>query len=118
MIIDSYRSIGETPWTQVTAKDIISDMDSAGIDISVVAPMGRLMAVDFFEGNNLVMDVQKRYPDRILGFATVNPWVGPNKVREELKRAMGSGLRGIAINPAIQGTPAHSPLMHPVVESA
>ena len=118
MIIDSYRSIGETPWVNVTIRDIIEDMDDAGVDISVVAPMGRLMAVDYVEGNSLMIDVQKRYPDRIIGFATVNPWAGSDIVREEIKRALGSGLRGIAIHPAVQGVAAHSPLMHPVVEAA
>lgn len=118
MIIDSYRSIGETPWVKVTIREIIEDMDDAGVDLSVVAPMGRLMAVDYVEGNRLMIDIQKRYPDRIIGFATVNPWSGSEIVREEIKRAISAGLRGIAINPAVQGVAAHSPLMYPVVEAA
>lgn len=118
MIVDAYRSLGETPWVKAEERDLLRDMDDAGIDVSVVAPMGRMMVLEYAEGNRRVVGMQRRWPDRVLGFGTVNPWAGQEAVEEEIKKIAGEGLCGIAINPAVQGVAAHSPMMGPVMENA
>lgn len=84
---------------------LIKDMDEAGVDISVVSPLdyrfiyGQEARVSIWEINEYVAEAQKKYPDRIIGFAGIDP-LRENAV-ELLERAVTElGLKGIKIYPA------------------
>ena len=57
----------------VTAEDLIFNMDKESIDISVILSMGWQDLGIVREVNDYIIDSVKRYPDRLIGFAGVNP---------------------------------------------
>jgi predicted TIM-barrel fold metal-dependent hydrolase len=116
-IIDAHCSIGEGRYARLAPEALLEQMDLAGVDRAVVSPVHEHITVYNREGNDYILDAVRRYPRRFVGFATVNPWYGPRAV-EELRRALGEGLRGLALNSALQGYFIHDELVHPVIEVA
>jgi len=58
------------------------------------------------EGNNRVAEFARRFPDRVVPFAALNPYQGD--MLDELKRCVGEmGVRGLKIHSMVQGQ--HSP---------
>lgn len=51
--------------------------------------------------NNFVADYVKRHPDKLIGFAGIDPTVP--EAMEEFESAIASGLRGITVSPSNQG---------------
>jgi len=118
MIIDAHRNLGETSWARADADDIVRDMDLAEVDVAVVSPMGRLLVVANSEGNDVIARAAYAYPGRLVGFASVNPWWGQDGVREVERAITKLGLRGLTLNPAMQGFPAHDPIVYPLIEAS
>ncbi|HYL99465.1 MAG TPA: amidohydrolase family protein [Blastocatellia bacterium] len=55
-----------------------------------------------YVGNDYVAGVVRKYPDRFIGFASVDPWKGLMAV-EEMERAVRElGLRGLKLHPVTQ----------------
>jgi hypothetical protein len=116
-IVDAHCSIGEGRYVKLTPEMLLEQMDAAGVDRAVVCPAHEHITVYNREGNDYILDAVRRYPDRLIGFATVNPWYGQGAV-DELRRALGEGLRGLALNSALQGYFIHDKLVHPIIEVA
>lgn len=75
------------------AEDLVADMDRAGVDQAVTfgfawADLGLCHAA-----NQYVLEAMLRWPERLIGFAQVNP-VAPGACRE-LEWALQAGLRGL-----------------------
>lgn len=102
MIIDGHCHIGEGLRQTLTTDELICQMDQNRVDRAVVCPFDRYLTVFNREGNELVSAAVKRYPDRLIGFASVNPWFGQT-AKVELQRALQSGLVGLKFNPSLQG---------------
>ena len=68
-------------------------------------------------GNDLVLGAVRAHPQRFVGFAVANPWYG-RAAEEEMRRALGEGLRGLKLHPVIQGFSPNDPLVYPLVEIA
>lgn len=83
---------------------LIAEMEEAGIDRTVIMPMdfGLLLGepeTPVEEQNRAFSQLQRRYPDRIIALASVDPR-RPNAL-ELVKRAIeGWGLRGLNLYPA------------------
>ncbi len=94
---------GTTIQGWVTVEQLIEDMDAAGIDKVVMQGLYFRHHQTCVEQNNWYIDWCRQYPDRLLGFATVQPLAGQAAL-EEVKRAIDSGLCGIGeILPYAQG---------------
>ncbi len=66
--------------------------------------------------NKDIADAVKAYPDRIIGFAGVDPLKG-HKALEEIDRCVQEyGLRGVSLDPSGVGAPADSRWFYPVYE--
>lgn len=81
---------------------LIKDMDEAGVDKSVVSPLdmgimwGEEPEISIWRTNEYVAESQKKYPDRIIGFAGVDPL--RKDAVELMKKAVTEwGLRGVKI---------------------
>jgi predicted TIM-barrel fold metal-dependent hydrolase len=116
-IIDAHCHIGEGRYKHLKASELIVQMDKHGIDKAVVCPVEEHITVYNQEGNDYILQAVKEYPDRLIGFATVNPWYGTRAV-EELERAIGEGLRGLKLNSTLQGYFINDELVYPLVEAA
>ena len=101
-IIDAHVHIGVGVRMQLTADDLLTLMDEAGVAFAVACPMDRHLAVANREGNDLVLEAVRAHGDRLAGMAVANPWFG-DTARQELRRALDEGLIGLKIHSVLQG---------------
>jgi uncharacterized protein len=101
-LVDARCTIGEGRVASLSADDLVRQLDANDVEAAVVGPPDRCLAVANREGNDFVLDACRRHPDRLIGFATVNPWYGDAAVTE-LRRAAAAGLRGLILHPPLQG---------------
>ena len=97
---------------------LVAGMDRHGIVQAVLSAAGEYAAYFTAEGNDAVAAAARRFPDRFIGFATINPWSRRRGV-DELNRAHGDyGFSGLVLHPILQGFEANDPLVFPLVEKA
>ena len=77
-----------------TADELIDSMDKAGIDISVIVNIGWLTHELCVETNDYILESIARYPQRLIGFCTVQPQ-SPGAAIAEIERCARGGARGI-----------------------
>ena len=94
-IFDGHNHIGKRPGASQETSEIIEAMDMAGVQRAIVFPFPE------FPDNDYVIDAVKDFPDRLVGFACINPW--DKKAVEELRRCAESGLKGLKLHPMRHG---------------
>lgn len=77
-----------------TAEDLIHAMDEDGVDLSVAMGIGWTDVGLAREANNYIIESVRSYPDRIIGFCSVNPAWG-EAAALEVDRCARAGLVGI-----------------------
>ena len=77
-----------------TTDELIDSMDKAGIDISVIVNIGWLTHELCVETNDYILESIARYPQRLIGFCTVQPQ-SPGAAIAEIERCAQAGARGI-----------------------
>ncbi len=96
---------------------LIADMDAAGIDKSVALALDfgimcrQEPEISIWKANEYIAEAQSRYPDRIIGFAGVDPLRGREAVRLLEKGITDWGLKGVKViqsfykvtDPEVQG---------------
>jgi predicted TIM-barrel fold metal-dependent hydrolase len=85
---------GDHRSNMATAEDLITEMDNAGVDISVTFSFGWTDPGLIEETNSYVIDAMNRYPGRIYGMAVLQPMLGARAVRE-LERCAQAGMIGL-----------------------
>lgn len=101
-VVDARCTIGQGRHCSLSADELVRLLDRNDVEAAVIGPADRYLAVANREGNELVVDACRRHPDRLIGFATVNPWYG-EAAHDELRRAAAAGLRGLILHPPLQG---------------
>ncbi|MBZ0297912.1 MAG: amidohydrolase, partial [Anaerolineae bacterium] len=89
MIIDADVHISPTGEDEnaVTTEQLLENMDRNGIDKALVwlrPPYMREIA----DSNRYVYEATQRYPDRLLGFGWVDPHLGIEPMKDEIKRCI------------------------------
>ena len=94
-------------------------MDRNGIDHAVVMGMGWTDYDVAAEANDYIIDAVSRNPERLTGFASVNPAWGEGAV-QEAQRCADAGLRGIGgLHPDTQGIDiGDAPNLKPLMDTA
>src|SRR6185295_3033424 len=119
--------------------DLLPWMEAGRVDIQVVFQVNqgachRTPDWNPFIGNDYIAKIQNLYPGRVLGLATINPWLQPPKAYthplerrgqtfdrftrnlaiEECGRAIGElGLHGVKMHPKEHGYPVnHAAVPH------
>jgi predicted TIM-barrel fold metal-dependent hydrolase len=77
-----------------TAEDLVAIMDLDGVDRAVACGFAWADQGLCREHNDYLIDCVRRYPDRLIGMAAVQPRAGGEAARE-LERALAAGLRGL-----------------------
>lgn len=96
MIIDSHNHLGIRKGENFPTETLIHWLDNAKVDACVVTTHPE--AID----NDYVATAQQKHPDRIIGFAVVNPW--DFGAEDELRRCLGElNLKGLKLNPIRHG---------------
>ena len=108
LVIDAHAHLGATVdgWMYIPTPDIdtmIRLMDKMGVD--QICASAILAFPDYTRGNDLTAEAVKKYPDRFVGLAVVNPHYAED-VRPELERCFDRlGMRGIKIHPTSNDYP-------------
>ncbi len=77
----------------VTAEELIAVMDENQVDKAVVFGFP-WNTVEFASLNNdYIIDVVKKYPDRLIGFSCINPLIF--NAEKEVERCLANGLKGV-----------------------
>ncbi|NIA03520.1 MAG: amidohydrolase family protein, partial [Nitrospirae bacterium] len=99
-----------------SAEEIITRMDAAGVDISVVFPFNdEKPGISFSRSNDLVHIAMKQHPDRLIGYARLDPNYGDAAIREA-KRCIELGLIGIKLHPKAQQFSIDDPTVYKIAE--
>jgi hypothetical protein len=101
-VLDAHVTLGESEFGRLDSAALLAQMDAFGIQGVLAAPGDRWLAVDNREGNDALLAIVRRQPDRVGGYATANPWFGPRAL-DELARALDGGLAAVKVHPARQG---------------
>lgn len=121
MIIDALTHIHPDPKSfgseyDLSTEHLIRNLDKSPVDRAVVTAI---------EGDNnystpttYVIDACEKYPDHLIGFASVNPITNSNAVAEFEKYVTEYGMRGLKLHPRHQGLAADDERIVPVVEKA
>ena len=102
-----------------TADELVSAMDRAAVDVSVVMGIGWTDVGVAREANDYVIHALERYSGRLVGFCSVNPAWGAEAVAE-VERCAAQGVAGIGeLHPDSQGFDlADAELMGPLMNRA
>jgi len=85
-----------------TAEELIASMDRAGVDISVILNIGWMTHELCLETNDYILESLARYPDRLIGFGSVQP-MSCEAALDEIERCAQGGMKGIGeLRPDIQ----------------
>lgn len=91
MTIDFHNHIGRKKGLVFTAEDLIEKMDASKIDKAVVFSFPENI------DNEYICKACEENPDRLIGFATVNPW--SEQAEKDLEYYLGErGLKGIKLH--------------------
>lgn len=120
MIIDADVHISPTGEDEyaVTAEQLIESMDRSGVDKALVwlrPPYMREIAAS----NRYVYEAAQRYPNRLFGFGWVDPHLGMETMKDEIKRCIEEyGFYGVKLNGAQNSFYIDSPTMAlPLIEA-
>lgn len=97
--------------------DTIADMDAAGVDKSVVVAVDAETTAGFKIPNELVAESVSLYPERLIGFGSVDPHRGPDALKE-IERLKQMGLNGLKFIPQLLEMSFDDPRFWPIYEAA
>lgn len=103
MIIDAYNNIWAAGGTSdylttesFTLDSMLARMDAAGVDMAVGCSLGQMI------DNEFIAESVKAHPDRIIGFAQVDPRK-PDAVDVLRHCSRELGLKGVKLHPTMHG---------------
>lgn len=108
-VVDIHAHYGPYHNFRVPAHDIdamLRQMGRTGTEAIVLAP--HLLGNDPFTGNDTAIDLARRHPGKVFGYAVPYPHE-PQRARDELDRAMDAGLVAIKLHPAIHRCSIYDP---------
>jgi uncharacterized protein len=95
-------------------EDFIRHLDETGVEKAVIFNLDEESASGL-KGlpNDYYADIVKRYPDKFIGIAGIDPLKGMDAYRE-IRRCRDLGLSGIAVRPFMFRIPPNHPKMYPL----
>jgi hypothetical protein len=100
-----------------TPEQMITDMDVAGVDKVVLLGVYRQTEANTRQTNSDTLEIIRRYPDRVTGFAVVH-YHPLEHALDEIKRCLDGGMSGVGeLNPYGQGVSFEDPDFLKVIEA-
>jgi predicted TIM-barrel fold metal-dependent hydrolase len=99
-------------------EDMLADMDQAGVDMAVIVAVDAETTYHYKVPNELISRVVKLYPDRFIGFASVDPHKGLLAIDEIMRSFEQLGLSGLKFIPHLIEMAPNDPRMYPLLEKA
>ncbi len=97
-------------------ESLVENLDRAGVDRAVVTAIAADTA--YGTSSEYVAECCRRFPDRIIGFASVNPLRDPDATAKLERCVTEFGLRGLKLHPRHQQLSVDDTKVVPVVEKA
>lgn len=91
---------------------LLIELENSPISKAIILPITGIVS------NEYVAEVCNKYPNKLIGFATVNPLQGRNAVIELEKAVKNLGLRGLKLHPRLQGFSPKDSRILPVIRKA
>jgi len=116
LVIDGHTHVGE--WPHGANFDGVDEMvagaeavmDANGVDAACVLAGGYMWpGTDYRLGNDVLLELAGRLPERIIPFAHVNPCDDGREVLAELERVFSAGVRCLKLLNAYQNYPGDGP---------
>lgn len=117
MIVDAHVHIGKSARLQIDvgADFLVEVADRLGFDKICCTDLTALF-YDMHEGNRLLYEEMRRYPDRIIGYATLHSTRFGQEALDEIDRCVQDyGMRGLKIYSTPEASIAE-PAMIPILE--
>jgi predicted TIM-barrel fold metal-dependent hydrolase len=99
-------------------EDTLKDMDAAGVDKAVIVAIDAETIHNYRVPNDLVAETVAKYPDRLIGFASVDPHKGADGVKEFERAITGLGLSGLKLLPHLIELDINDKKIYPLYEAA
>lgn len=99
-------------------EDTLADMDAAGVDKSVIVAVDAETIHNYRVSNDLVAETVSKHPDRLIGFASVDPHKGSRGVKEFERAIKDLKLRGLKLLPHLVELDINDPKIYPFYEAA
>lgn len=121
MIVDALTHVhakpeGFGPDCDATVETLVANIDASPVDKALIT------AIDaeglFGTSSEYVAECCRRYPDKLIGFASVNPVTDPKAVESFEHYITDLGLCGLKLHPRHQRLSVDDPKVIPVVEKA
>lgn len=116
-MIDAHVHIGKSARLQIdaTGEMLVGVADELGIDRIFCTDLTALF-YDMWEGNRLLFEEMRRFPDRIMGYASLHSTRFGKAAMDELERCRNDyGMRGLKIYSTPESSIAE-PAMIPILE--
>ena len=109
MILDGHVHIGVRAGLRQSVEELLRKMDTDKVDKSIVFNM--VEAID----NKFTAKAMHDHPDRLIGFAVINPWA--QDPVGQLKQSLDLGLKGLKLHPTLHGyNVSNHELVDPLLE--
>jgi predicted TIM-barrel fold metal-dependent hydrolase len=92
-------------------------MEKNGIARALVHPV-RPRNSDLHAANDLIRDAVRAHPDKLTGFARVDPWLGDEAISELQRVVHEGGLRGLSLDPWEDHYDIADPMLDPLIDAA
>ncbi len=139
IVIDTHNHIGARPDCVYLGETLIIDMDTHGQDKAIIFQMNENWEYKTpndnpYTGNDYIHAMQSKYPNRLVGLATINPWyqgvLKPlwgidepssftqmrNRSVEEVERCIiDLKLHGLKLHPMLHGFHVNDPILMPPI---
>ena len=115
MIIDALSFIGEGIYKKQSVDQLLDEMDRCGVCRTYIAPVEEGITVHNQEANRRILTLIEQYPDRLGGYAAVNPWYR-DQAATWLKEAFENGMSGVYFHSALQGFTISDELVYPLID--
>lgn len=122
MLIDAHNHIGgpdKGDGAKQSPDEIVRNMDAAGVDKAVVFPFNEVAPGPSFSlANDFIVAAVRKYPERLIGFARLDPNCGDVGLTELERAIVKLGLKGIKLHPSSQKFSVEHPMVLEIVERA
>jgi len=118
MIIDAHTvwHTYEKQRIRFSAKEFIAALNRFEIERAMVCAPFYLRS-DYILGNDRILELMDRYPEKVIGFCSLNPLFEEEAI-SELERCLKKGMKGIKLHSDISKIPYDDPRTFPIVEKA
>jgi len=99
-------------------EDTLKDMDAAGVDKAVIVAVDAETTHKYRVSNDLVAETVAKHPDRLIGFASVDPNKGGPGVKELERAIKDLKLKGLKLLPHLVELDINDPKVYPLYEAA